>query len=672
MAEPGPGAAARLEGRIAGSLRTRAGIAAVFGIVVVISFLLYLPTVRYDFVWDDTSLITRNELLADASPGQLFTQAFWAGAPESPGGPAVTYYRPLTTLSFWADLKLAGPNPWYFHLVNAVLNALAAGLLALVVWELLHSGVWAGLAGLLFAVHSSHVESTAFISGRTDLLLALFILLASFALVRSLRKRDIRWWALVPAGFFLALLAKETAILFPVLVGLAPLLTQTRYDRRYWALLVSCVLVGAGYLLLRHIVIGPSAGLPFVGFVELANTFGLYVKMLAWPFAHRAKFPLNPDFVNLTSNAIAALLFVATVPLLAIRRRFRVSLFGYVWVILFMLPVAMLSIGPQAAERLVYLPSAGFAMILVCVVSRLLHASAALRRYAGIAIGLLILVMGWETVGRSRVWRNEATLFSAMTREAPSAPSAYANLADAIGATLPDSAIRLYNKAISLDQGFVHAHINISTLLSRQSEFREALHHLRLANQLQPGSAEILNNLGLVFLAAGRPDSAVAYLRQAVEVEPSSAPAHLNLSSALAAAGFDARSDSEIRRSLELDPGMVSARLALADRFERENRLDSAAHQLEQAALVDPPAAEILNRLGTVLIRKGDSTAAQQSYLKALALDSTFVPALYNQAVLYVARGDTTGALALAGRAYRLRPDLAPVRDIYVALSGSQ
>jgi hypothetical protein len=53
-------------------------------------------------------------------------------------------------------------------------------------------------------------------------------------------------------------------------------------------------------------------------------------------------------------------------------------------------------------------------------------------------------------------------------------------------------------------------------------------------------------------------------------------------------------------------------------------------------------------------------------------LDSTAVPALYNAAVISAARGDTAAALAFAERAYRLRPDLAAVNELYARLAGSR
>jgi uncharacterized membrane protein YhaH (DUF805 family) len=410
-------------------LRTRAGFALVLGVVTLGSVLLYLPTIDYGFVWDDTSLVTGNRLLAESGPLEVFGRGFWAGAPDPPAGNARLFYRPLTSLSLWLNLKLAGLNPGYFHLLNVILNALCVALIALIIWQLLNSGVWAGIGALLFATHPAHVESVAFVSGRTDLLLTLFIAVAAFGLLRALLKRRFWWGLLVPVGYALALLSKETALLFPVLVALTPLLTRTRYDRRHWVIVGACVLIGAAYLYLRGQVVGPVlAGFdprPVIGRLnEMANDFGLYVRIFAWPFKHQVKFPVDPSFAYLTPLAITALLFAVTGPLLAaIRRRLRVTLWGYTWAILFLLPVLnIISIGPQAAERLVYLPSAGLVLMIVVLVSRGLHTRRRLRMTAAGILLALSVAWGVDTLVRSGIWRNEATLYSTMTREAPNAP----------------------------------------------------------------------------------------------------------------------------------------------------------------------------------------------------------------------------------------------------------
>jgi protein O-mannosyl-transferase len=655
-------------------LRTRTGMAVVLATVAVVSAALYLPAARYSFVWDDDSLIVGNSLLAYSQPVEIFSRGFWAGSPEPVAGPGAAYYRPLVTLSFWLDQGLSRNNPHWFHVVNLLLYALAAAAVTLVLWELLHSGVWALLGGMLFAVHSSHVESVAFISGRTDIMLTLFIGLASFALLRSFRKHNRWWWLMVPPAFGLALLSKETAVLFPLLVALAPVLVGVRYDRRFWLLVLTTVTVLAGYLMLHAAVV--PVPIPVAHGVEIwgrltavANTIGLYIKLFFWPFEHRAKYPASDSLYVPTQNLLFALLFIVSVPLLAVRRRFAATRWGYAWTIAFLLPVANIaSIGPLAAERLLCLPSAGIVMVLVTTLSRLLTFRVAARKAVGAGLGVVILLLGADAVTRTRVWRSNETLFTAMVREAPDAPSAYANLADAIAGQRPDSALTLYNDALRLDQGFVHAYLHAGILLSEKGDHRRAIHNLRLANELDNNSVLALNDLGLAFIAAGQAESALATFDHAIAVHPGSALLHLNRANALVATAHQDEAESELYRALALDKTLPAARLLLADRLRLRGQYDSAIAMV-QAVVNSYPTAVNYNKLGSLFAAAGDFGRAGRSYESALGIDSTYVPALYNLSVLSAARGDSAVARVLAERAFRLRPDLGAVRELQEQLS---
>jgi len=658
-------------------LQTRVGMAAVLSVVALVSVAIYLPATRYGFVWDDTALIADNVLLTHTGPADIFSRGYWAGSQENVAGPHASYYRPLVSLSFWLDLKVSHGSPHWFHLINLLLYALASAAVTLVLWELLHSGVWALLGGLLFAAHSSHVESVAFVSGRTDIMLTLFIGIAAFALLRSFRKHNRWWWLVVLAAFGCALLSKETAVLFPLLVALAPLLIGVRYDRRYWLLVLATLAVLAGYLLLRSAavpVLLPLAGrgglLSRLG--AMVNGFGLYVRMFLWPFAHHAWYQAGGSPLAPVSNIIAAALLVTSAILFALKRRFVATRWGYAWAIAFLLPVAgFVSIGPVAADRLLLLPSAGLVMVVMTALSRIPGLRAATRRLVWTLLAVVIVLLGVDTMLRTRVWKNNETLFTAMVREAPTAPNAYSSLADAIAGERPDSALALYEHALRLNPDYVHAHLNAAILLSRRGDQPAAIQHLRAARELAPGSDMVLNDLALALSAAGENDSALATIDRAIAVQRGgSAVLHLNRANLLAAAGRISEAAEELRSTLALDSTTPGARTMLADLLRKEGRYDSAI-VLMRSEVRERPSAVSFKYLGDLFLSTADSARAIENYNQSLRLDSSYLPALYNQSVLSAARGDVAAARGLAERAYRLRPDNEAVRQLYLRFNQS-
>lgn len=640
----------KVNNNFADRLRTRGGVALVSLTVGVVAVILYLPTLRYDFVWEDKAQIVHR---ANSPIGDIFLPGFQADMRSGlESGVDTGCYRPLTAFSFLLDRKVAGTKPWYFHLVNVVLAAGSAVLVVLIVWELLHSGAWAGIAGLLFATHPSHVEPVAFVSARAELLTALFLSFAAFALLRSFRKRNWRWWLVVPLGYALGLLSKESALLFPLLVLFTPLFIQSRFPRRFWFVLLALVVIGIGYLLLTcRIFNRPFAPeIAPLRFLNLVNTFGLYVRMFFYPFEEQIKIPRDPAFLKLTPFFLYAMLFLVVAPLAALRRRFRIGLWGYFWTIVFLLPVSGISAtGLQAAERFLFLPSVGMMVLVITFFSRLLVAQHGVRRFVGFGLVALAGLFAWDSLLRLPVWRDEKNLFLTMVKEVPQDPGAYFGLGRVLQSALPDSAITLYKRTILLDQGFVPAHINIGRLYSEKGDHRRAIHHFRLADELKPGSAEIQTELGFAFLYSGQLDSALGAFRRAQAIDSVLLPARLGAGLVLAFAGnVEQRGWSQLRKTY---PGWRDSVRQIVGRMAQFRNYERA-----------------LDQLGKVLAAVGDTTEAEVYYRRALDVDSNCVGALYNLAVLLARRGETTQALSLAHRAAKLIPEQETVQKIYQLL----
>ncbi|MGQ9678128.1 MAG: tetratricopeptide repeat protein [bacterium] len=644
-----------MNNNFADQLRSRRGVALVSLTVGVVAVVLYLPTLRYGFVGEDNALIVHSMNRLNAQTDEIFQSCFRADTPagtEFDGG--VNVGRPLTAFSFFLDRRVAGTKPWYFHLVNVVLYTGVAVFVVLIVWELHHSGVWAGIAGLLFVSHPSHVEPVSLVSARAELLTALFLSFAVFALLRSFRKRNWRWWLVIPLGYTLGLLSKESAFLFPLIVLLTPFLTQSRFPRKLWLVFIGLVLIGIAYLVLYSRIFNQPV-IPKIAplrVFNVANTFGFYVRMFFWPFNHQIKIPLDPAFQKLTPFFLYALLFLIVPPLAALRRRFRIGLWGYFWATIFLLQGSgVCATRFQAAERFLFLPSVGIVVLVVTMFSRLLVAQHGLRRFVGFGlVGIAGLLVN-NSLSRLPVWQDEKSFYSAMVKEVPGDPGAYFGLGRVLQSAMPDSAITLYKRAILLDQGFAPAHIKIAILYREKGDYRRAIHHLRLADQLSPGCTEIQTNLGFAFLYSGQPDSALAAFRRVIVIDSAHMAARLGAELTQIVAGTVEPMDRAWARLKASYPAWE----------------DSIRHILRR--LAQSRGYELaVDRLGKALVGVGDTTEAEVYYRRALERDSNCVAALYNLAVLLARRGETTPALLLARRAAKLRPEEETIQKIYRSL----
>src|SRR5262245_810223 len=145
-------------------------------VVAIFAFLLYLPTLDFQLVWDDPHLLefVRTQWRSGGARA-LLSSEFLLGS----GSPHTGYFRPVVLASLWLDDGLGSGHAWVFHLTNVLLHACVCALVVLLLEWVLNDGPSAAFGGLLFAAHPVHVEAVAFVSARTDLWAALLVFSAT-------------------------------------------------------------------------------------------------------------------------------------------------------------------------------------------------------------------------------------------------------------------------------------------------------------------------------------------------------------------------------------------------------------------------------------------------------------------------------------------------------------
>src|SRR3989337_2881347 len=149
--------------------------------IILATFIVYLPAIQGDFIWDDDAYVSKNPLLT----AQDGLKRIWATT-ESP------QYYPMVFTSFWVEYRLWGLNPLGYHVINVALHVINA----LLIWATLRRlGVrWAWLIGAIFALHPVHAESAAWITERKNLLSGMFYLLSINSYLRFKADEKLKWY----------------------------------------------------------------------------------------------------------------------------------------------------------------------------------------------------------------------------------------------------------------------------------------------------------------------------------------------------------------------------------------------------------------------------------------------------------------------------------------------
>jgi hypothetical protein len=171
---------------------------------------LYAVNLGGTYIYDDVDLVYGGDLRVQHPRlwGQFWTRDYFHGGLDQ-------LYRPLVSQSFGLQWWLHGDRPWAFHLVNILLHAGVAAAVAELGRRL--AGWRVGLiAGTLFAAHPVHVEAVAAIVSRTELACALGVLCAMVVFLR--RPMTVARAFGVFALSVVAMLSKEQGMLIPALL----------------------------------------------------------------------------------------------------------------------------------------------------------------------------------------------------------------------------------------------------------------------------------------------------------------------------------------------------------------------------------------------------------------------------------------------------------------------
>ncbi|MCD6460861.1 hypothetical protein J7L67_09395, partial [bacterium] len=142
-------------------------------IVGLLTVICYFNSIHNGFVYDDSSYVVNNhQIRSFFYIPEYFTNLCSYQGTGHEGRFKV--FRPLVTLSFAIDYYLYGLSPLGFHFTNIVLHFLS-GILVYYLFLKLSGKVFTAMAtALIFICHPSQVESVTWVSGRGNMLYAIF------------------------------------------------------------------------------------------------------------------------------------------------------------------------------------------------------------------------------------------------------------------------------------------------------------------------------------------------------------------------------------------------------------------------------------------------------------------------------------------------------------------
>ena len=545
--------------------RLVAAAAIIVGAVLVV----YLPSLRAGFVWDDEQLITSNPLLRTFS-----------GLIEIWSGGRTADYFPITNTAFWIEHHLFGDNPLGYHALNMLLQAADAVLVWLVLRRLQIPGAW--FAGLIFGIHPVHVESVAWISELKNVLAMFFTLLSILCFVEIDEKPRSRTWYILSLIFFaLALLSKTQVVFMPIVLVLClwwrarDFATLRREAIRTWPFFVMAAVFSLITIWFQNRGIGEEEII--IG--SVARRF-VNAGMAVWWYAGKVFLParlmaIYPRWRFDSPDLLEWLPLIALVLLIGLlwffrNRGLRGGFVAAGYFVVALLPViglvrmAYLRSGTLVADHLQYFADVSLIALVCAGVTMLANRERRELKTAIAVISILSIgVMGVCAWQRTQVLHDEESLWRDNLAKNPDAWQAHARLG----------------------QHFF-----------RQEKYSDAIEHLRRAVELKPELPEDHNLLGLAYCRAEQFDQGIGEYREA-----------LRLKEAKLSTGQTA-SVATIRTNLANALTIVGNNLSNGAReipAEAMRRYEEAIAQYEKALELEPNQPGIHRNLGILLARLG-------------------------------------------------------------------
>lgn len=501
----------------------RAAIAAAALLSVAAGLAVYWPALEGGFVWDDASAL-RQSAAIDSLREVIVPPA------EIPR----FYYRPLVFLSYILDAALAGrEHASWFHTTSVALHLLNTLLVLLLAGRWLPGDVLGmGGAALLFAVFPTHVESVAWISGRSDLLMTTFLLAA------ALLHLDGRLWA-GGAALLLALLSKEAAV---GAILLLPALDRVEGRRLRAGRWLPPVIATGAYFVLRRIGVGAFlGGLPqeesavHIG-LDLVRALGFYVVQAFVPLTLKPYYGAVPQSTIYLAIGFGTVVAVGLLGAAAVRGRSSAAvqialLCLLLWFFLTLAPTLYVIVRRSAlnliADRYLYAPSVATCIAIAWGAGAMARRIGSGNVGAAVAVAAIAVFYGVQARAYVPVWGNDVRLWSEAARREPDAALPHRELATALlKAERLDEAEAAFQAALARTtdlEGRVMIYSNLGNLYRRKSQYARAVDSFRKGIGITPHPA-LFHNLGMTEMAlaqraslGGEHQLAAAHVHQARE-----------------------------------------------------------------------------------------------------------------------------------------------------------
>lgn len=542
--------------------------------VCMIAVSVYFNTLMNGFVHDDLFQVLKNPWISDyKNIPMIFKTGVW-GFFTTPSN----YYRPVMHLLYMLDYYLFGLAPWGFHLTNIILHMANCVLVFLVTEKLLNYfretnpttlKIVPVFTAVIFAIHPIHTESVTWVAGIPDLSYTLFYLFSLYLFLISNNKDGSTNYRLIfisAALFFIALLSKEPAATLPlILLNCDYLHGKLKFGISIFKKYLPYLSATCIYLYLRFWALGgftyhkPTYNL--TDYQSFINTFPLffdYLKKLVLPYNLNAFYTFHPVLYLSGFKPIMSVLVAVAF---------------------------LLTLIVSLVKRSIV--SVGLLFIAIPLLPSLYIAALAKNVFAERYLYLSVFGFGLLfSLSVSQIIKSRPNLL----------------------------------KPIALSLAMLAVFYSAGTF-SRNKVWKDNLTLFEDTVVKSPDSADVHNNLGVLYLEAGEQGAAEDHFIRTIELEPLNMEAHGNLGIIYMRKGELAKATNKFLFILEQDPNNLLSHYNLGIIYAKMFKVDEAVNEFTKVISISPLYADAHSNLGIIYAKTGQPDKAVNELQTAIKLN---------------------------------------------------
>lgn len=500
--------------------------------LILLVALAYSSGLYASYQFDDYIHIANNPNLADWENWRTYIQIS----------------RGAAYLSFMLNQFIAQDVPAVFRVVNIVIHMLAGATVFGISFSLLgrglkprinehHRTLLSFTAAALFLLHPIQTQAVTYIIQRMASQAALLYLLAVFVFIRFRI-----WWQTAAVQsvlrkklyaaataivlmllYVLAFYTKESAATLPLALLLIEvsfftdirvIVADKQYIRRSIKKLAPVMLLAALFILWTyHSRFGFTANYLFVKqltpdgelltaerfFFTQMKVLPIYARLLILPMNQSIDYyiPLIYTLLNpwvLITGTVLIVLLVGSARMIYLRKHTFFA-FGVLFMaVALLVEASIFPIADVLVEHRLYLPMAGFSMLVPLALYRAFRS-----RYRLLHVVVIVALIGsytFLTYQRNAQWMSPRTLWASAVRTDPKNPRAHYNLGlEYYKDGQTDLAFAHYTRAIELRPSYSRAHNNLGIILLGLRQYEYAAYHFARAVETAPHQEVYQRNL---------------------------------------------------------------------------------------------------------------------------------------------------------------------------------